>query len=1544
MRSLFAIIGELPSEIASQDLKTEIQQRLAGEGRNIWKTLAVLLNGKTAETQTNSLRLIDGQKIIILQRIADTVFDEDEMSWRERISWCETPDDFLKLFQLLGIPSEEWRSGKWLTARSKLPTEEGGIGKSLNGLATAIREDERFGSYPTFVAWMDGKDAPDLSWPKRVAACNTPEDFLRLFEELQIPDERWKSSSWLQVQSKLPREEGGVGESMNSLGVAIRNRFGSHPQFVAWMEGKEKPDISVRERIQACTTREDYLQVFRDLGIPGEEWKNSRWLERTSGLPPEEGGINLKLAHVVQYIRGKEEFGSFPQFVAWMEGKEKPDDYLTVRIKACLIPADFFALFKEIGVPENEWENTKWFMDIARLPVEEGGIGRNLVGFISAIRKDQRFGSYRKFVAWMYGKDAPEPSMAERVRACKTPDDFKTLFNELGISEERWRSSEWLSEKAKLPVEEGGVGRSMSGFLGAIRIDKRFKSYPKFVAWMDGKTEPPKSWPKRIAACQTQADFLSLFNELGIPDEKWRNVDWLSNIAKKPPEEGGIGTYLAGLYGALKSDSRFESFPAFVAWMDGKELVKETSWSDRIAACQTREDFQQLLTQAGVTGDEWKVGKWLVEMSRLPIEEGGIGKPLQGFEQAIRKDPRFLSYTRFVRWMEGQELPADYVKTKRQQFADRIRACLTPDDFRAYFAELGIPGEEWRNTSWLGKTKKSPDQQGPKGNLAGLARAIGKDERFKSFRNFVAWMDGTTPQLNNKERVTRCQKPEDFLALFVELEVPGDTWRNRAWFTDIAKLPPEQGGIGKEGLTSLPQVIADDPRFGSFPNFIAWMDGREKADDPMIARAQQCQTREDFLTLFTELGVTDDKWKNGQWLRDKAQLPPEEGGIGRSLIGINQGIIRDSRFVSHRKFVAWMEGEEELDNEILAAETRKCQGAADYMRLFTELGIPGGKWRVYSWLVRTAASAPEQGGIGKPVEGMLLAIREKFDSYKKFVTWMDGDDGPKETWKARIAGFETPDDFLLMFEEIGIPGDQWRNSSWVNRTALLSLEEGGISKPLQGMCIAICERFGNYRQFVAWMDGKEKPDPNFRERLRACQTREDFLQLFRELGIEDDSWKSHTWRLRTAHLTKEEGGIGRKMSSFSADIASHPLFESVSHFISWMEGKGTPQLSFPKRIANCQTREDFLQWFTELGIPGEFWKDGPWLATKAKLPSEEGGIGKSMTALLQAIRSDERFGSYPQFIAWMEGKEKAEESMPKRVSNCQTPDDFLQLFTELGIPDKKWRNTNWMRNIAPLSSEEGGIGKNFAALCSAIRLDQRFGDYRQFVAWMDGKEKPDLTIAARVRACQTREDFLALFADLGIPDGAWRRGKWLFNIAKLPPEQGGIGKNLSSLASCIQSDERFGSHRYFVAWMDGHSRIDTPVVTRVRACQIPADFLKLFSELGIPGDAWRSTAWFRELSGRPKAERPAGITGIPHCIANDGRFASYIDFVAWMDGVPLEGITSDLQAHDLLANEAARLGVTVDMLLHPDSTGEFRKQSHVLRKVLDYFASKNPLN
>jgi hypothetical protein len=63
-----------------------------------------------------------------------------------------------------------------------------------------------------------------------------------------------------------------------------------------------------------------------------------------------------------------------------------------------------------------------------------------------------------------------------------------------------------------------------------------------------------------------------LEQEVGIPDEKWRDYHWLIGGSRRPRNEGGIEKDLRCIHGLIVADERFGSLPAFRDWMDGNPV------------------------------------------------------------------------------------------------------------------------------------------------------------------------------------------------------------------------------------------------------------------------------------------------------------------------------------------------------------------------------------------------------------------------------------------------------------------------------------------------------------------------------------------------------------------------------------------------------------------------------------------------------------------------------------------------------------------------------------------------------------------------------------------------------------------------------------------------------------------------------------------------------------------------------------------------------------------------------------------------------------
>ena len=87
------------------------------------------------------------------------------------------------------------------------------------------------------------------------------------------------------------------------------------------------------------------------------------------------------------------------------------------------------------------------------------------------------------------GRDETWP---EKFGELRTPEDFLSWFREIGIPGYKWKSCDWLKIKAKLPVERGGVGFTLSSLANMILA--RFGGHPNFVAWMDLKESGVPGW------------------------------------------------------------------------------------------------------------------------------------------------------------------------------------------------------------------------------------------------------------------------------------------------------------------------------------------------------------------------------------------------------------------------------------------------------------------------------------------------------------------------------------------------------------------------------------------------------------------------------------------------------------------------------------------------------------------------------------------------------------------------------------------------------------------------------------------------------------------------------------------------------------------------------------------------------------------------------------------------------------------------------------------------------------------------------------------
>ena len=428
-----------------------------------------------------------------------------------------------------------------------------------------------------------------LTWSKRIADLSEPKDFLHLFEVLRIPDEEWKSSRWLQNDAGLPVEKGGIGKKMHGLYEAIRKRFHSYKEFKAWMMNSSTPATTFIETVQSWEQPLDAMRYFESLNLTSEQWRNSRWLMEVAKLPPEQGGIGFSLAGLVGAV-GKR-FGGYPKFKAWVDQEEaRSADEIVFSWKT---PQDARDYFSSLGAQEEKWRSSDWMQKFAKLPEEEGGIGISLISIYKAIHTS--FGGQKEFRGWLDGKQEKELTYIDIVQSWQTPEDALNYFASIGAKEREWESTGWFysSNHSSLPQKRSDTLQGLS-----IAIRKRFNSHREFVAWMDGTTEVKKSFTEEVAAWQSPQDALQYFEVIGLPDNKWRTTTWLTETSKLSAEAGGIGKSMCGLSDAIRA--RFGTHPHFVAWMEGAPLIESVESTE-----QARGLIQQECERLGITTEEY---------------------------------------------------------------------------------------------------------------------------------------------------------------------------------------------------------------------------------------------------------------------------------------------------------------------------------------------------------------------------------------------------------------------------------------------------------------------------------------------------------------------------------------------------------------------------------------------------------------------------------------------------------------------------------------------------------------------------------------------------------------------------------------------------------------------------------------------------------------------------------------------------------------------------------------------------------------------------
>ena len=579
----------------------EIEAQNAEKRSDVWKLLIqkVTLNANESDQAEDAIEIEKNKHAMEIYGFLLTKLGR-QRSWDEILDSLTMPEGYLKLFRLIGVKGDEWKSSWVLRNRADTEKAAGGLGlmEEQASIAAVLPQilTKKFGSYRTFVAKMEGKEDAEPTNPKKVDSCKTAEDLLFLFKENNIT---------LEMFDDLNQATAQKGDRTQIIRKVVK-KFVSVDLLLLFVKKLWTPDENKIQQF-ALFDKSQFLNFFHEASISGF-WKDKNRLikiaqeEINQKLTPNKG-----LGEFLMAINSR--FKSYEKFKAWIEPPAKKIESWNNRVSKCKAPLDFLVLFIDQGVPTGKWESGEWMSMTAKKSVEEGGINNNLSGFVNAIRADDRFESYPKFVAWMHGKEEVEIPASRKVMSWTDPEQAKALYRELEIPEDYWLNVDRMAALAK-DRRDTGIGKK--GVWGVVQaIGKRWETTREYYAWFLRKGNAEDTMRDKVEACENRDQLLQLFKTEGILDDKWRNSYWLGIGSRLPKEQGGIGKNLRSLRNALTE--RFgNKWTTFLRYMDG--LPKEGITSDEVALSIIQKESERLTVPLSQLLDPYEkngvVGHW----------------------------------------------------------------------------------------------------------------------------------------------------------------------------------------------------------------------------------------------------------------------------------------------------------------------------------------------------------------------------------------------------------------------------------------------------------------------------------------------------------------------------------------------------------------------------------------------------------------------------------------------------------------------------------------------------------------------------------------------------------------------------------------------------------------------------------------------------------------------------------------------------------------------------------------------------------------------
>jgi superfamily II DNA or RNA helicase len=569
-----------------------------------------------------------------------------------------------------------------------------------------------------------------------------------------------------------------------------------------------------------------------------------------------------------------------------------------------------------------------------------------------------------------------------------------------GVSLERLGNTKWLSKRSILPPPDG-IGESLTGLLNAIRNDPRFQvdskgDFSKFQKFIGLTTRKDSSL--LVSSWKTGQDALNWAAQQQISFEQLGNCVWLATTSALP-SPAGIGKLLGSLLYAIKKDPRFQ--------IDGKgyfskfqEFIGHAVNEDHvglISSWNTGQDAIDWATKNGISFEQLGNAGWLQRSSSLPPPEG-IGKSLNAFYNALRRDPRFQTDGK----SDFDKFRAFIVCDVKERYVQIVSKWKNPQDALDWASQKKISIEQLSNAAWLMKTSANSPPEGIGESLVGLYIAISKDIRFRGdgkadFTIFQRFL-GRTIKEDYSLLLSSWKTSEDVLTWAAKKGIGSKHLTSTLWLQKTSKLPPPEG-IG-ESLNGLYKEIVRDPRFqtggkSDFNKFKIFLGHPVRIREDYALLVASWNTRQDVLDWADKKGILIEQLGSSKWLHETSPLPRPKG-IGEPLCSLFLEIKKDPRFQTNGKgdFVKFQEFIGIFQYSKIVSLWRTPQDAKNWA---TSEGISETQLTNSRWQTSTAAKSIEEGGINKPLSALCNAINRRFGSFADFRIWLSGRDSGNQS-------------------------------------------------------------------------------------------------------------------------------------------------------------------------------------------------------------------------------------------------------------------------------------------------------------------------------------------------------------------------------------------------------------------------------------------------------------------------------------------------------------------------------------------------------------------